>query len=234
MKNLISSMLFSALLVGCGSKPVVPEQKPIIKTIAIIPASPPQEYEIRNYTAIQFFSPIVGAGYALDSRQKSKVFTQSVVTRSPDLGEALTQSVVTELIRLGYTVNVINDIARKPDDPDNVDLEKLGFSEDAAVHVMFSDVGLVSTRTSVLYLSRVNAEAKVLAKNRDDYLFDDRVYYGVDAQKDDDWTIPANEPGAYSSFEDIQTNIDIVIARFRIGAQEAGRRLALKINDAIK
>jgi hypothetical protein len=234
MQKLALLLLSTTLLCGCGSKPVASLPKPTIKTIVIVPATSPVQYTLENLSAIQFFVPIAAAGYASDSKAKAATFTQSILAKAPPLGKSFTDAVVRELENYGYKVRVIEDLTRNKDDPDSVEYSKLPFSEDAGIHLTISEIGLVSPRSTTSYMTRVNAHGIVFVKGRDDYIFDQSIYYGIDAREGKDWAISADETAAYSGFDEVQANLDTVISRFNIGLQQISKKLAAQIHAAIK
>ena len=57
-------------------------------------------------------------------------------------------------------------------DPDNVDYDKVASDADAVLHLWISEVGLYSSHTSLDYIPRVNAGAKLFVKGADDNIYD--------------------------------------------------------------
>jgi hypothetical protein len=153
-----------------------------IKRIAIIPATNPRSYSFENAT------PPVGYPFQFwvnkaDSKSKGKIFNDSLSSHPENLGGELTERVAAALRGYGFTVEIVNDLARPADDPDNVNYDKVSSDADAILHLWISEVGLYSSHNSLDYIPRVNAGAKLFVKGADENICDEDIYYGVDAKK---------------------------------------------------
>jgi hypothetical protein len=234
MLKLFPTLLVTISLFGCASKPVNTGPKPVIRSVALIPATLPQQYSIQSTTAIQFLIPIAAAAAAVDSRAKTKAFADKL--RSPDfqIDQELTDTVVASLKAKGYDVTVLQNLQRSVDSPDYFDYSKLSNSADAMVHVYFSDVGLESPRGKTEFFQRVNATGMVYVPQNKTYLYEASVYYGIDAKEGKDWAIMADPKHVYPSFEFVLNNLDTARANFKIGVKLVAERLADQIHAAIK
>jgi len=188
MNRAITVLLLLALSTACAthSKPIA--GKPI-RSIAVIPASNPKWYSFENA------APPVG-GYPfqfwvnkLDSKSKAKRFNDEVGSQPNRLGTDFTDEVVTALRGHGFTVEVLDDVARPVNDPDNIDHDKISTSADAILHISLSEVGLYSSGWCRDYIPRVNASGKLFIKGQDDNIYDEDFSYGVDAKQDKKWDI---------------------------------------------
>lgn len=236
MFRVVTAVLLASMLAGCASVSTPDAQKPRISSIAIVPATPPQSYSLKNVTAVQFMFPIVGVGYALDSMNKTDLLTARLQKGDTSLADVLTNSVAQALREAGYRVVVMDGIKRVPGDPDDIDYDKLGYREDALLHLYFSDVGLYSSRTSISYVPRVNAKAVVYAKNYPGQLYDTTIYYGADASDRgaDTWAIAADPRFSYPDFDDVLKNLGSVQEAFNTGASKIGKRLAAQLVAALR
>jgi hypothetical protein len=219
---------------ACSTQPKVIAPKPVIKSIAIIPATSPANYTLENVSAVQFLIPLAATVNYLDSKQKAKAFNEKLAARPPSLGPSFTEEVARSLRLLGYEVQILEGVLRPPGDLDNVDYAKVVTTADAVLHVQFTQVGLFSPRSSANYIPRVNAYGTMFVKGRTDYLYDQQVYYGVDATSSALWSIPSDPKFAYTSFDSVLSNIDEVQNAFQIGAQAIGKRIAEQVHESIK
>jgi len=160
------ALLASAILCACASHPKVVAKKPAIRSIAIIPATDPPWFSFENVNAIVYAVPVTFFVNKLDSRHKAKLFNDEMKTQPPPLDSTLTDAVATALRGYGFTVEILSDVKRPPDDPDNIDYDKLSTAADAILHLKIDEVGLYSSHTSTDYLPRVNISAKLFVKAR--------------------------------------------------------------------
>jgi hypothetical protein len=164
-----------------------------------------------------------------DSRSKGKIFNDSLKSHPENLGDELTDKVAAALRSYGFTVEIMDGVARSADDPDNVDYDKVSSDADAILHLWISEVGLYSSRISLDYIPRVNAGAKLFVKGADDNIYDEDIYYGVDARKGKEWAIVPDAKFAYRSFDLVMTNIDDVRSAFSIGVLQISQRMSERI-----
>ena len=234
MLRILLSATTLLLAAACSTQPKVIAPKPVIKSIAIIPATNPANYTLENVSAVQFVIPLAATFNYLDSKQKAKTFNEKLATRPASLGPSFTEEVAKSLRALGYQVQILEGVLRPPGNLDNVDYAKIVTTADAVLHVQFTQVGLFSTRSSANYVPRVNAYGTLFVKGRADYLYDEQVYYGVDATSSALWSIPSDPKFAYTSFDAVLSGIDEVQNAFQIGAYAVGKRIAEQVHEAIK
>jgi hypothetical protein len=168
---------------------------PVIHRIALIPATNPLWYTFEN-AAPPVGYPLQFWVNKIDSHSKARRFNEAVDPSKAAIGDILTQAVEQYLREQGFEVQVIRDVVRTPNDPDNIDEEKITSSvdADAIVHVWVSEVGMYSGHYSTKYVPRVNLGGKVWVKNQEiANLFSDEVDYGVDAKKGKPLEIVADE-----------------------------------------
>lgn len=231
-----SLLLTSTVLLAtaCSSAPKVAEPKPVIKSIALIPATSPVNYTLENLSAVQFVIPLAATFNYLDSKEKAKAFNQKLSARPVSLGGSLTDEVAKSLRSFGYEVQILDNVARPPDDLDNVDYTKVVTTADAVLHVRFTEVGLLSTRSSPSYLPRVDAYGTLFVKGRSSYLYEQEIYYGVDARAGKAWSIPSDPTFAYPSFDAVISGIDAVRGAFQTGAVAISKRMAEQVHKSIR
>jgi hypothetical protein len=224
-----ATLLSIALLAGCASHSPTVAKPPIeIRRIAIIPASNPKTYTLENAAP-----PIGYPGQywvnKSDSRAKQKILNDEIQSQPQYLGDELTEKVAAELRRRGVVVVVLESISRPADDPDNVDYDKIASDADAILHLWISEVGLYSSHTSVDYIPRVNAGAKLFVKGQEDNIYSEDIYYGVDARKGKEWAIVPDPKYAYRSFDAVVSNMKEVRSAFAAGVAEISLRMSEQI-----
>jgi hypothetical protein len=230
MNRIIAVLFLLALSTACAtrSKPIV--NKPI-RSIAVIPATNPRWYSFENA------APPVGYPFQfwvnkLDSHSKAKRFNDEVGSQSNRLGAEFTDEVVAALRGYGFTVEVLEGVARPVNDPDNVDYDKISAGADAILHISLSEVGLYSSHMSRNYIPRVNASGRLFMKGQDDTLYDEDICYGVDAKKGKEWAILPDAKFAYSSFDAVMTHIDEIRSSFSLGALAIAQRMSGQIAES--
>lgn len=234
MLKVAFSIAVLMLAAGCASKSKPVALKPEIKSIAIISATTPAAFSLGNANAVEFLFPVAGTLFYLDGRAKSKVFNEKFLAEPSTLAANFSEQVASALRGYGYQVQILEGLARVPGDLDDVDYDTISTDANAVLHLQFRDVGLYSPRSSTSYLPRVNARGTLFIKGRDDYLYDQDVYYGVDARPGNSWAIAADEKDAYPTFDAVVANLDDVRRTFAAGATEISRRMSAQIHDSIK
>jgi hypothetical protein len=230
--RVLTTSMSLVLLTACATHPKPIASRPVIKRIAVIPASDPRWYSFENAT------PPVGYPFQfwvnkIDSHSKAKLFNDKVNAQPTTLGADFTAEVVAALRNYGFTVQILDGIKRPPDDPDNIDYDKVSTDADAILHLWISEAGLYSSHMSRDYIPRVNASGKLFVKGREDDVYDEEIDYGVDAKKGKDWAILPDAKFAYRSFDAVMSNIDDVRSAFATGALEISKRMSDQINNAV-
>jgi len=233
MLRAVAVLSILALMSACATHPKTTASRPAaIKRIAIIPASNPKVYSFENA------APPIG-GYPFqywvnkaDSKSKAKIFNSSLTSQPAYLGDDLTEEVAAALRSHGFTVQILQGLPRPAEDPDNVDYDKVSSDADAILHVWISEVGLYSSGFSLDYIPRVNAGGKLFIKGQDDNIYNEDVYYGVDAKKGKEWAIIPDAKYAYRSFDLVMANIDELRLAYATGVHEIGKRMSEQIFSA--
>lgn len=226
-------MVAAVLCAACASHSRTTLPKPVIKRIALIPATNPKTYTLYNAT------PPIGYPFQFwvnkaDSGNKEQFLNDQLRVHPLNLAGELTDEVAANLRNDGYTVEILDGVKRPADEPDNVDYDKIVTDADVIVHLWITEVGLYSSHTSAYYVPRVNAAGTMFVKGRDDSILSEDVYYGVDARKGKSWAIAPDPKFSYRYFDDVIARLDEVRDSFEIGAREVGKKLSEHINDAAK
>jgi uncharacterized lipoprotein YmbA len=106
MMKLMLSVAVALLTSGCATQPKTALAKPVVRTIAIIPATNPAAYSFENQSAVQFLIPLAATVNYLDSKSKAKAFNEKLLAQPLPLGTKLTDEIATELRGYGYQVQV--------------------------------------------------------------------------------------------------------------------------------
>ncbi len=230
-------MSVAFLIAACASKSGKPEEpeppQPVIKSISVIAATTPKVYTLENVSALQFLFPIAATFNYVDSKEKAKVFNEKLNAQGSNLGSELTQLVVDELRKQGYSVKVLDNVTRPGDYPDNIDYKNVDYGTDALLHVAFKEVGLYSSRTSVNYLPRVVIKGIFFVKGQKNNFYHQDIYYGADAKKGAYWSVVADESIFYPSFDNVIAKIDDVRATFGIGTALIGKKITMQIHEEL-
>lgn len=228
------TLIALTLLVGCASKPVDTGPKPVIRSVALVPATLPQSYSLQSTTAVQFLIPLAALAAASDSKAKAKVFTEKLSAPDFQIDRDLTEAVAGALKAKGYEVTVLQNLQRLPGSPDYFDYSKLTHGSDATAHVYFSDVGLESPRGRTEFFQRLNISGMVYVPVNKSYPYETTIHYGIDARDGKDWAIAADAQHVYPNFEFVVNNLGTVRANFKTGIQLVAARIAEQIHAAIK
>jgi hypothetical protein len=232
MTRVLTVILLLALSTACAthSKPLAREE---IRSIAVIPATNPRWYSFENA------APPVGYPFQfwvnkLDSKNKAKRFNDELASEPNRLGTEFTDEVVAALRGYGFTVEILDGVPRPVDDPDNVDYDKISANSDAILHISLSEVGLYSAHMSQKYIPRVNASGKLFVKGHDGTLYDEDIYYGVDAKKGKTWAILPDPEFAYPTFDAVMSHVDEIRSSFSVGALEIAKRMSEQVTNSAK
>lgn len=228
--------LMLALLAACASGPKVVEPKPVVKSIAIIPALSPGYYTVDGRSAAAAVVNPLGVFFqGPERRQKEQVFAQRMPDAKFQLGAEFTDAVAQALRDLGYRVEVLENIPRYPEDPDDVDYAKLAYTADAVLHLYFRVAGIHSRPLGRNYVPRLNAGAILMAKGYSKNLYKDTTYYGYEADPTDPVTsIVADAKYRYADFDAVINNLDSLRGAYSVGARASAKLTAERIRAALK
>jgi len=196
-----------------------------VRSVALIPASEPLEYNITLRSSVQFLIPLVATATHSDGKKKTKSFTDLLKSKAPNHGAYLTDQIAERLRSGGYQVVVLNDIARPADDPDSIDYEKLAFENDIALQVRIEGIGFYSGFGSASYVPKVNVGALSFTRRGAKYPYEASVCYGVDAKPGKDWAILSPESFNYPTFEALTADPSAVDAIYREALSKIAERV---------
>jgi hypothetical protein len=235
MNRWIAAVSTATLLTACAthSKTVVSNSPVVIKRIAIIPATNPVWYSFENA------APPIGYPFQywvnkVDSKSKAKIFNDKLHSGQNTLGDDLTKEVASELRGYGYTVEILQGVVRPANDPDNVDYDKITTDADAIVHVWISEAGMYSSHLSTRYIPRVDAGGKLWIRGQEDSLYNQDIYYGVDARAGKQWAIVPDPKYSYPNFDSLMASASEVETALASGTSQIGKKISEQIYAAIK
>jgi hypothetical protein len=232
--RIILALLMVSLMTACASHSKISAAQPVIRRIAIIPASNPAWYSLDNAAPPFGGYPFQYWVNKFDSKGKARLFNEKLNSPPMSLGSDFTEEVAAALRGDGFTVEILQGIARRADAPDNVDYEKIHTDADAILHLSISEVGVYSSGYSLYYIPRVNASGNLWVNGQEDSLYDDEIYYGVDAKKGKEWAILPDPKFAYRTFDDIMSNLDDIRSALATGTLEISKVMSERLSKAAR
>ena len=235
MVRIVLGAVVMVMLAACASKSNVSVPKPTINSIAIIPALSPVVYKLENRDAVVTgLFPMARYAYEQSNLAKSLEFSKMLNVPQFSPGAEMTNAIVEGLRSRGYVIEILGGVSRNPVHPEDIDYTKLSHKSDAVLHLFFSEVGLYSPPTSANYFPRVNASGRLIVKSSQEYLYDETIYYGVDARAGKSWAIVADEKLIFPDYDYVRNNIELVRSTFSAGVREVSKRMAEQIHATIK
>lgn len=227
-------VLALTLLSACASGPAAPVAKPVIKKIALVPAAEPKAISFESRSTAGVLVPLLGLAAAADTRNRQAQLSARLQLERVALGDKLTQQMAAALREAGYEVEIVADVKRPADDPDNVDLLALETGADAVLQVRVVDVGIYSGHFSASYVPRVVTYGLMYSKGGVHTLYDAEVHYGAHAKEGKDWAVLGDPKHAWSGPDEILAKADDVKGAFVAGTSAAGSRMAQQVLAALK
>ena len=221
--------LVAAVLAGCAHKPSVTAARPNIRSIGLLPVLEPSETTFENKNGVQYLFPIAAAGFAIDSANKRREFSAKLASQEMAIGKKLTALLTEALTQAGYRVVLLDTVPRPSDDPERIELEKLRTQTDAVLQVYFEQVGLLSTRFSTDYIPTVNVHATLRVTGSEEDLYDETLYYGVDARPEGPSSIAAAPEYAYPSFEIAMLKVPAIAGALAAASDAIGQLLTSQL-----
>jgi hypothetical protein len=222
-----------AVLSACSHNPPV-NYAPIAK-IAIVPILEPAGYSLENKNLPFAATGLPGMlGFDAIEHSKSGQFTAAMIRQHPKPGSKLVTRLVAELTRRGYEVEVLDKVKRTADDPEDIDYSTIKTGADAILHVRFTATGVYSGTFDGSYVPRLNIRGVLYAPNREESVYDEDLYYGVDAKAGKTWGIVADGKYAYRDFDTLLAGVPDLISAFDGGSEALAERMAEHIKDTVK
>lgn len=231
----IGLLILILSLAACASnKPASVATKTVVRTIAVLPVQDPEWFSLENRNPARVLVPLIGVANKLDSRDKAKLFTEAMVKQKTPLARNLTETFVNALNARGYRAYVLlDDVKGLANEHEEIDFTKLKDKADAVLSASIYEIGVYAGDMSVDYLPNISIYGSVISTTDGEYLYDETLYYGVNARENVSWGILADPKFAYSSFESLIKDTEEVGKKFDFGTQELGKRMAEHIHEAL-
>ena len=225
MQRIVLALTF--LLVAVGARAADGDPLPA-RSVLLIPAGDPVEYTVTVRTAATMLFPLASLGALSDGRQKTKDLTALMRTHAPGHGLFFAERVAHRLRAAGYEVRVLESIARRPDDPDNVDIENLAFDEDVGLQLGFDAIGFHSGMGTQAYVPKLNVDVHSFPRGAQWYPYSTTLFFGVDARPNEDWAIVAPAEASFPSFDALISGPAAVDAVYRQALDQLAERVAMQ------
>jgi len=147
------------------------------------------------------------------------------------LGQEMSVALSEKLTAAGYVVEVLKDVKRRPDDPDELDFEKLTTDAEAILVARFETVGLYSGQFSTKFIPRLNTEVQLLARIDLSDLYSQSIQYGADARKVAEDQIPSDPKYSYASFDEAVERQSEIVESLRDGVSKTAALVASQIRN---
>jgi hypothetical protein len=223
------------VLSGCSSTPKVEEvtvkRSPIAK-IAIVEVTDPATLSVENRGGPLDLLALPGFVVTKKIQQERSAFLASALrNNSLKLGQEMSVALSEKLTAAGYVVEVLKDVKRMPDDPDEVDLEKITTDAEAILVAKFKTVGLYSGQFSTKFIPRLNTEVQLVARKDLSDLYSQSIHYGADARKVAEDQIPSDSKYSYASFGDAVERQSELVESLRDGVSKTAALVASQIRS---
>jgi hypothetical protein len=224
------------LLQGCANRSAQPVEpvviRPVPQKIALVAVQDPPMLNVENRgSALGFFA---FAGHMVQKdldRSRSIQLTSMMRGHALHLGDEMTAALQAELVRRGYTVQVLKNVKRLKDDPDAIDYDSIEADADAIVSARYFGAGLFAGYLSTSYLPRLNVDIEVVAKSDQSELHSHSIYYGVDARRPEPDQIPSDAKYTYGSFEQAIERQREVLKSYRVGVRQIAALAATQLHQ---
>jgi hypothetical protein len=222
-----------------ATTPLPSPLKPVIKTLTFIPATHPLMYRLGSSdiksSIHAFILPQDTNSIADERRERSDKFNDAMKAHNFRSDNELSAAVISELEKLGYGISTPNKINRKIRNPDDIDYANFEFITDALLHVSFGSIGAYMPRDNSGYYPRLNVAGIVFSKGAKRALYDNVVYFGIDAdEKDKELFTGKDSQYLYKNFEELMANISPLIEAYHSAIPIIARRMAMHIHEKLK
>ena len=130
---------------------------------------------------------------------------------------------------------MIDYVIADAEDPSDVNYASLP-TKGAVVHAWFDDVGMFSPPFKSEYLPKMNVVVRLLYPQDREYIYDERLHYGIDASDDKSktWSLPSDPKYRFSNFDALINNVDTVVEGFDAGIYAIANRAATEFKRVAK
>lgn len=224
------------LLAGCANRSAQPAEpvviRPVPQKIALVAVQDPPMLNVENRGSALGLFALPGHMMQKDlDRSRSIQLTSMMRGHALRLGDEMTAALEAELVRRGYTVQVLKNVKRLKDDPDAIDYDSIETDAEAIVSARYFGAGLFAGYLSTSYLPRLNVDIDVVAKSDQSELHSHAIYYGVDARRPEPDQIPSDAKYSYGSFEQAIERQREVLESYRVGVRQIAALAATQLHQ---
>jgi hypothetical protein len=229
LKQIYRSLLtlfIPVLLAACASKtPDAPLKSPI-RTISLVPASNPNKVFFENSSVVSGLNFMLAAAHRADTQNKQNILNSSVDISGSNLGDRFTEKVAANLRAAGYQVEILTNISRPIDYPDNIDIRAVPITTDAILQLSITYVGVTSGATSSTFHPHVTSYAVLYPKGHRNAHFDGEVQFGTGVPDGKDWGIKADSKLSYPSADAVLRSVPELRSFYLVGTEAMANRVS--------
>lgn len=239
---LVLPILMALLLGACASRnnnvvleePAADAGTPI-GTITLVPIAPPKRLYTDNRGVPVFGAVATGITNTIMDKFKSADFDSRYADYREQAGAKLTQAMMQELRRRGFTVKLAPAGFAERDENDAVDFTRLPAGT-TVLEVQFDLFGMYSGRTSTDYMPMIDTYIRLgtSAYKKDGYLHDAYYMYGGWANRTGDGYILPETKYAFPNFESLMTQPELVRESYDDGIKKLAWHLVRDFRMSFK
>ncbi len=225
-----------ALVSGCGTQQrvVAPSvNRAVVKKIAIIPIKNPRHFEVDKRGGPLSLLPGGKIWRELETSGKSSAFTRRMRELGfTNIGEELTARVSEHLEKRGYQTTVLSGarIRIDPDDPGDIEYEKIATDADAILNVWIQEVGAFSVLSSLVYRPQLNLGVTLIGVGPDgEEFYDETIVYGAHAGSPDQDEIPSDKKFEYKDYDALMARAPEAVESLQIGVAALAELIAINL-----
>jgi hypothetical protein len=225
LNRILYSVVVTYLLAGCATSTQEAGPKPVIKSIAIVAASNPQKVILENTNVLSGFSLWSAAAHRKDTENKESTLNSFITISNAKLGDLLTERVASSLREAGFQVEVLSNVSRPQDYPDNIDVRTISVTADAVMQLSVTYVGIYSGATSTTFNPQIAGYALMYPKGVKRALFNREVQFGTAMSEGKSAEIKADPKFAYKDLNAVYSDTAQLRAFYLSGADLVAKRL---------
>ena len=234
LTQLVLTVTSAFLLTSCATGPQDAGPKPVIKSIAIVPASNPQKITFENTNVLSGFAVWTAVAHRNDTQMKENTINSATNIGESKLGDILTEKVVSNLRAAGFQVEVLQSVERPKDYPDNVDILAVPTTADAVMQLAVTYVGIHSGAMATAFNPQIAGYALLYPKGSKRPLFDGEVQFGTALSEGKPNEIKAEPKFAYKDISTIYSNASELKGFYASGTDLVATRLSEQLMKTLR
>ena len=227
--KLLPVLLFSIAITGCATvenQPFNKEAHSRIKTIVILPAPAVSEYSINiMHHPGASFGLVGGLIAAAELNTKATQFTSSMQEQKFDVAKTLTEAVKNEVEQRGYSVVVLNELAR-PDGKLLADYASVPVKGDAYLDFVVGVAGYWANSHSTPYYPTLSTPVRLIDASDKSIVYNSVIMYGPQIGPKGATRITPDSSYAVSSFSTLQASPERSAEGLRSAIQSIAKQIA--------